>query len=216
MSFVYELNEEDPLKLPKSKDGIELVFATNVVGHHLLYRLLVIEPLLKASSMARVVSTSSLASIAWLPLDRSDKATLIPSTLHELNSGRPSLWMSHVLYSRSKLGQVARSNALTRQLGKQSTTYVNSATPGAASSEMTLTKNIPAILPQFIKNAIHYFSSQVMWSYLGVATDDIKSNNIRGKYYQPQAVEIDHQHAYDEVLQDNVWNLCEELVKEYL
>lgn len=140
--------------------------------------------------MARVVSTSSLASIAWLPLDRSDKATLIPSTLHELNSGRPSLWMSHVLYGRSKLGQVAWSNALTRQLGKQSTTYVNSATPGAASSEMTLTKNIPStILPQFIKDAIHYASSQVMWSsfegalitelYLGVATEDIKSNNIR-------------------------------------
>jgi len=223
VSFVYELNEEDPLTLPTSKDGIELVFATNVVGHHLLYGLL--EPLLKASSTARVVSTSSLASIAWLPLNRSDKATLVPSTLEELNSGRPSLWMSHVLYGRSKLAQVAWSNALTRRLGKQSTIYVNSATPGAASSEMTLTKNIPTILPQFIKNAIHYVSSQVMWSseegaltelYLGVATEDIKSNNIRGKYYHPQAVEIDHPHAYDEVLQNNVWNLCEELVKDYL
>ena len=223
VSFVYELNEEDPSTLPTSNDGIELVFATNVVGHHLLYRLL--EPLLKASSLARVVSTSSLASIAWLPFDRSDKATLIPSTLEELNSGRPSLWMSHVLYGRSKLGQVAWSNALTRRLGKQSTIYVNSATPGAASSEMTLTKNIPTILPQFIKNAIYHASRQVMWSseegaltelYLGVATEDLKSNNTRGKYFHPQAVEIDHPHAYDEVLQDNVWNLCEELVKDYL
>ena len=114
---------------------------------------------------------------------------------------------------------------MTRRLGEQSTIYVNSATPGAASSEMTLTKNIPTILPQFIKNAIHYASSQVMWSsevgalteiYLGVATEDIKSNNIRGTYFHPIAVEIDHPHANNKVLQDNVWNLCEELVKDYL
>ena len=52
--------------------------------------------------------------------------------------------------------------------------------------------------------------------YLGVATEDIKSNNVRGKYFHPQAVEINHQHAYDEVLQDNVWKLCEQLVKDYL
>ena len=34
-----EYNKGDT-KLPTSKDGIELVYATNVVGHHLLYRLL--------------------------------------------------------------------------------------------------------------------------------------------------------------------------------
>ena len=78
------------------------------------------------------------------------------------------------------------------------------------------------------KDAYVTVASQVMWSslegaltpyrvvYLAVATDELKSKNIRGKYYHPQATEIDHPYANDEVLQDNVWNLCEVLVKDFL
>ena len=57
-----------------SVDGIETTFATNVVCHHLLYRML--EPLLLNSTMARVVSTSSLAGLVWVPKD-----IQIPTTL---------------------------------------------------------------------------------------------------------------------------------------
>ena len=43
-----------------SEDGVELVFATNVLGHHLLYKYL--EPLVMNSELSRVVLTSSAAS----------------------------------------------------------------------------------------------------------------------------------------------------------
>ena len=212
--------ERGASNLPTSKDGIELVFATNVVGHHLLYRLL--EPALKLSKMARVVQTSSIASIIWSPKNKSEP--LIPSTLEELNEGMPSNKIRFRLYGRSKLGQVVWSKALTRRLGDQSSIYANAATPGAAQSEMTLNKHVQA-LPKMIKDAYVTVASQVMWSslegaltelYLAVATDELKSKNIRGKYYHPQATEIDHPYANDEVLQDNVWNLCEVLVKDFL
>ena len=53
-----EFDSNSPLTL--SKDGIEMVFATNVLGHHLLYNLL--QPILFKSNMARVVLTSSFMS----------------------------------------------------------------------------------------------------------------------------------------------------------
>ena len=59
--ILYEEPEKGATELLTSKDGIEKVFATNVVGHHLLYRLL--EPALHNSTMPWVVSSSSIASI---------------------------------------------------------------------------------------------------------------------------------------------------------
>ena len=214
-----EYNKGDT-KIPTSKDGIELVYATNVVGHHLLYRLL--QPALQNSTMARVVSTSSLASISWLPKHGDE---LIPSTLKDLNNGIPTFKLQYILYGRSKLAQVAWSKALTRRLGDKSTIYVNAANPGAVQTPMTMSKHIPPILPQFVKDAIYYLESQLLWKsaegaltelYLGVATDEIRKNNIRGKYFHPQSVEVDHPYAKNETLQENVWNLCEELVKDFI
>ena len=48
-----------------SEDGIEKVFATKYLGHHLMYRLL--EPMILKSKMARVVQTSSAASFDTFP-----------------------------------------------------------------------------------------------------------------------------------------------------
>ena len=53
--IVYEEPKKSATQLLTSKDGIEKVFPTNVVGRHLLYCLL--EPELHNSTMARVVST---------------------------------------------------------------------------------------------------------------------------------------------------------------
>ncbi|KAL7537472.1 hypothetical protein ACHAXR_007844 [Thalassiosira sp. AJA248-18] len=216
-------------ELPQSIDGIEKVFATNVVGHHLLYRLL--EPALQNSTMARVIHTSSIASIWWLPpyglaYRFGDKSPLIPATLEELNAGKPSYMQRHALYGRSKLAQVAWSKALARRLGNQSNIYVNVAHPGAVQSPMTMGKNFPPFLPQFFTNAIVYLEKQLLWTaaegaltqlYLGVATNDIGRKNIRGKFFHPQAVEfVDHPHAEDEELQENVWKLCEDLVTGFI
>lgn len=216
------------IKLPLSEDGIEKVFATNVVGHHLLYRLL--EPALQKSILARVVSTSSVAGIGWLPpyslpYRFGDTSPIIPSTLEELNAGKPSAWFSFALYGRSKLAQAAWSKAISKRLGEHSTIYVNSAHPGAVYTPLAGGKYFPDWWPQFFSRSIQYLEEQLLWTsaegaltelFLGVATDKIKEDDIRGQYYHPQSIVYDHPHAVDEELQENVWRLCEQLVKPYL
>ena len=214
--------------LPLSKDGIEKTFATNVVGHHLLYRLL--EPALLKSKMARVVSTSSVAGIVWLPpyslpYRFGDTSSIIPATLDVLNSGTPSSILTFALYGRSKLAQAAWSKALTKRLGNKSSIYVNAAHPGAVYTPLASGKYFPSWWPAFFSKLIAYLEKRLLWTseegaltvmYLGVAIDEIREKNIRGRYYHPQSVDYDHPHTGDEILQDNVWNLCEELVKAFL
>jgi len=225
--ILYEEPEKGATKLLTSKDGIEKVFATNVVGHHLLYRLL--EPALHNSTMARVVSTSSVASILFLPpyglpYYGSDMPSLIPTTLEQLNAGTPSFVQPFILYGRSKLAQVAWSKALTRKLGDESNIYANAVHPGAVHTPF-MDKNFSPFLPKFLIDFTSYLNKRTLWTaeegaltglYLGVATDEIRSNKLRGKYFHPQAVEFDHPHAKDEELQENVWRLCEELVESFL
>jgi len=209
-----------------SVDGIETTFATNVVGHHLLYRML--EPLLLNSTMARVVSTSSLAGLVWVPKD-----IQIPTTLKELNDWNPPLvfnWSPDFIqpfykYGRSKLAQVAWSKALTRRLGEHSSVYVNSAHPGAVATPLTKNKNHPPNIPDFVQNWRATLVNNVCWSseegaltelYLGVATDELREKQVRGRYFHPQSIEVTNSHAENVELQENVWQLCEGLVEKFL
>ena len=51
--------------------------------------------------------------------------------------------------------------------------------------------------------------------YLGVAVDQLKAKNIRGKYFHPQSVEVVNPLALDEKLQDDMWSFCDELVSPF-
>jgi len=209
-----------------SVDGIETTFATNVVGHHLLYRML--EPLLLNSTMARVVSTSSLAGMVWLP-----RNVEIPTTVEELNGWKPPLFFNwkpdfvqpFFKYGRSKLAQVAWTKALTRRLGEDSTIYVNAANPGAVSTPLVKDKHLPPICPDFVKDLSATLVNNVCWTseegaltelYLAVAIDEIKQKRLRGRYFHPQSVEVTNPYAESIKLQENVWQLCEGLVKKFL
>ena len=92
-----------------SEDGIETLFATNIVGHHLLYRLL--EPNLltttRRTTPARIVSTSSAASYVTKYPYR--VATDLP-TLNGVKYNDPSL------YPQSKLAQILWTQELTDRL----------------------------------------------------------------------------------------------------
>ena len=211
---------------PLSVDGIETTFATNVVGHHLLYRML--EPLLLNSTMARVVSTSSLAGLIWVPRDME-----MSTTVKELNDWKPPFlfnWTPDFVtpffnYGRSKLGQVAWSKALTRRLGEDSTIYVNAANPGAVATPLSKDKHLPPIFPDFVRDLRATLVNNVCWTseegaltelYLGVATDEIQQKQLRGKYFHPQIMEVANPYAENVELQENVWQLCEEMVKKFL
>merc|ERR1711959_205781 len=82
-------------RIPLSEDGIELVFATNFVGHHLLYKILA--PLIKAAGVARVVLTSSASH--WDSYEYG-----VATDLNTLNNAIPSL--ANEQYGQSKLAQV--------------------------------------------------------------------------------------------------------------
>ena len=58
--------------------------------------------------------------------------------------------------------------------------------------------------------------------YLGTAVKELQNNNIRGKYYHPQSIEMkNHPHAPNnsketKELQVKLWNFLDELVQDYV
>lgn len=194
---------------PLSEDGIDKVFATNYVGHHLLYKYL--EPLMKKSKFGRIVLTSSLASFDTFEYK-------VATDLQTLNN--QTNWEKK--YGQSKLAQIMWAKELTRRLGPNSTVYVNAANPGTVDTGIW-DKN--PLIPQKVQRVINYFRKNVMWTseegaltmlYLGVAKNSIKDNDIRGKYYHPQSQEVVNHLALDEDLQQKLWKFSDELVQKFM
>lgn len=196
--------------LPLSEDGVEMVFATNHLGHHLLSKLLM--PKLRAAPTARIVCTSSTASydtVDWgVSLD-----------LKTLNEKVPLM----KTYQQSKFAQILFAQELTRQLGPESTIFVNSFHPGAAASEIW-EKN--ELIPEWARVLfIRKLMREFMWTckdggltglYLGVAA---QTEGIRGKYFHPQSYEVaPHKFARDSnalELQKGLWTFSDELTKDF-
>jgi len=194
-----------------SEDGIELVFATNVVGHHLLHKLL--EQKLSESKMARVVLTSSCSSFDTFNYT-------VATDLSTLNNEVVTVQNGGSLYGQSKLAQIMWAKKLTRSLGSTSNVFVNSVHPGAVAT------------PIFSKGPIPWFVQKVfdwlqptLWSadiaalsllHLGVASEELEKENIRGKYYHPIAIEVVNPLSLDEELQDKVWTFLDDLIKDFV
>lgn len=206
---------------PLSKDGIEMVFATNVVGHHLLYRLL--EDLLQSSPMARVVSTTSSGSFISYNF-------IVGTDLDTVNGVNPN---SVRVYGHSKLAQIVWTKALTRRLEAKrspSNIYVNAGHPGLVNTpifEKYASKL--ALLPEFLHPTIirivNAFMKAFSWTpaegaltvlFLGVATDSIVKKDLRGRYFHPQVQEVINPLAQDDDLQDRFWNFCDNLVIDFI
>jgi retinol dehydrogenase-14 len=206
--------------IPKSEDGIEQVFATNYVGHHLLYRLL--EPMLKLSKVARVVQTSSTSSF----MTYSYKVATDIETLNGCSESYASLLsVVNKSYDQSKLAQIVWAKALMKRLGPDSTIYANAFHPGLVNTA-AFDKEIENLrTPQTIRPIVEWFRSEVVWTpaegsltglFLGVAVDRLVKDDIRGRYFHPQAQEVTNPMAEDERLQDDLWKFSDELVKDFL
>jgi len=198
-------------ELVLSEDGIEMVFATNYVGHHLMYKLL--EPLLLKSKLARVIQTSSMASF-----DTFDHK--VSTSIETLNSATKKDHMQ--IYGQSKLAQIIWTKHLTKLLGESSTIHVNACHPGAVD---TFLWDKGEAMPSFVVDFVNYLRKNVMWTaeegaltqlYLGVATDELVAKNIRGKYYHPQAQEVVNPLSLDEKLQKELWEFSDTLVAKFL
>lgn len=208
----------DGSPLPLSNDGIEMVFATNVVGHHLLYRLM--EPILLKSAIARVVLTSSFMS--FNSFDHG-----VATDLATLNSGDSSFPHSIKVYGQSKLAQISLVKSITQRLQNEniSNVYINAANPGIVRTPMQYKHSNGKSNPAFVNAVVKWFQDrQTMWTaeegaltplFLGVAINEMHEKNIRGKLYSPVGMQVDPPYL-DEVMQDKLWLFCEDLVKYFM
>ena len=204
-----------------SDDGIEHVFAVNVISHHLLYRIL--EPLLQISEHAKVVSTSSVAGKVWVPYGSVE--SYVPPTIEGLNGWNPTgmqVAERLLLYGRSKLAQILWTKSLTRRLGNDSTIHVNAFHPGAVHTALT-TKGIQNWVPKIVQRAITQMLDHLLWTPslgaltgLYLATQAVVEKNIRGAFFHPQTIEVVNPYSLDETAQNNVWELCEIAVEKFL
>lgn len=204
--------------VPLSEDGIEYVFATNHVGHHLLYRIL--EPLLLKSPIASVVSTSSSGSYKTYSYK-------VATDLEALNGCTERFMMGPINYSygQSKLAQILWTKELSRRLGSASSVYVNTFHPGAVDTGIFRKALTTARLPWFMFDLFDWLQANVMWTasegahtglFLGAQKDYLRRNGVRGLYFHPQGVLMNNPLAEDEKLQEDLWTFSESLVRDFL
>jgi len=220
-------------ELSLSENGIESIFATNVVGHHLMYKLL--EPSIRRSdelrkTPARIVLTSSCTSyLGKYPYK-------VATDLQTLN-GVPS--MDDSLYPQSKLAQILWAKELTARLDAEvqdnnpnSIVYVNAANPGYVASDIWKDKEWEPLLTQeSVVKFVHRCFQSLFWTskegaltmiYLGTAVEKLQKDNIRGQYFHPQSKLMkDHEFAKDndhetKILQEKLWKFLDELVADFV
>jgi NAD(P)-dependent dehydrogenase (short-subunit alcohol dehydrogenase family) len=206
--------------IPTNDDTIEITFATNYVGHHLLFRYM--QPLLERSKLARVVSTSSNASYRSYTYKVATNLTSLNGCLEPYEKNGV-----HLAYGQSKLAQIIWTEYIaTKLLPPSSSIYVNAFHPGIVATQIFEKAFAMVGAPKFLFPIIDWFKREVFWTslegaltglYLGTNVDALVKQNIRGRYYHPQSIPIlDHPYMNDTIFQEQLWNFTEELVKDYL
>ena len=214
----------DPLKscVPVNEDGIEYIFATNYVGHHLLYRLL--EPILH-HPMARIVSTSSAHSFRTYSYK-------VATDLKTLNGCSESTWgfpCWNLSYGQTKLAQILWTQELTRRLKSLHSNhlFVNSFHPGMVDTWIwnRVLDQFMDDPPQWALDWLQWFRKDIMWSvdegtltglFLGTHLEYLQTHDIRGKYYHPQGQAVTNPDALNLDHQKALWEFTESLVEDYL
>jgi retinol dehydrogenase 14 len=206
--------------VPTNDDNIEMTFATNYVGHHLLFRYM--QPLLERSKIGRVISTSSNASYRTYKYKVATNRTALNGCLEPYTQNGV-----HYSYGQSKLAQILWTEYIAAKiLPSSSNIYINAFHPGIVATEIFYKAFAMAGAPKFMNAVIDWFQREVFWTpfegaltglYLGTNVDALVKQNIRGQYYHPQSIRIlNHPYMNDTILQEQLWNFTEELVKEYL
>jgi NAD(P)-dependent dehydrogenase (short-subunit alcohol dehydrogenase family) len=212
----------------RSEDDIEPVFATNHVGHQLLYTLLESRILAtgEESGDARVVVAASAKHYSsygdGVALSRADL-----NGRYDEESGKAG---GQVAYPQSKLANVLFTQEVARRMACKPV-FANSVHPGAVSTEIwgnakkeveiRSAKDDNTSKMAGLSAVIDYFKES-MWTpeegaltqvYLAAAAD-IKERDIRGRYFHPQAVETQpcQRHAHNLKLQKALWSFTEELI----
>eukprot|EP00743_Colponemidia_sp_Colp-15_P002052 GILK01002226.1.p1 GENE.GILK01002226.1~~GILK01002226.1.p1 ORF type:complete len:311 (-),score=44.40 GILK01002226.1:154-1086(-) len=209
------LNNAGVMGCPRSftEDGFEMQFGTNHIGHYLLTRLLldVIQKTATAEVPARVVNLASVGHL-WCP-----RGGIEFDNLKAEKSYSP--WTA---YGQSKLANILFTKELARQVEGQNI-LVNAVHPGYVKT--TLARHVETVhghIASVLGNAAASIFAKTpdqgaLTSLYAVASPDITTNKLTGQYFVPTAkLSAPSAYAQDPELAKKLWQVSEELVKEYL
>jgi NAD(P)-dependent dehydrogenase (short-subunit alcohol dehydrogenase family) len=182
----------------KTKDGFELQFGTNHLGHFALTGLLI--DLIKATPNSRIVNVSSNAhKIGKLNFDDLNWET------RRYNKFRS--------YGDSKLANLYFTSELQKRLGKQSSgVIVASAHPGASATELSRHSLFFRVLSLFVQNS----NMGALPTLYAAVAPDVQGNDYYGPGgFQelsgyPQKVESTKRAKRDDVAA-NLWDVSEKM-----
>ncbi|KAJ1931142.1 hypothetical protein FBU59_006816, partial [Linderina macrospora] len=179
----------------QTKDGIEMQFGTNHIGHFALTTQL-LDALKAAKGGARVVNVASLASYMTTGIDYS---AIEDKEKYDRNNN----------YAIGKLANVMFSNALARKLEGTNVT-VNSLHPGSIATNLTRHVGTGAVMDAVSNVMLIDAQAGALTSIYLALSPDVEG--VSGKYYSRCEVTAPHPKALDETEQDKLWEYSEKLV----
>ncbi|KAL9646376.1 hypothetical protein ABK040_014527 [Willaertia magna] len=199
-----------------TKQGIEIQFGTNHIGHFLLTNLLL--NTLKKSN-ARIINVSSLGhTFVSKETDVTGNGYSSYTSIDQVK-GECKEQSTFNLYSRSKLANVLFSKKLNRLLmNDESGTKARAYSLHPGSVNTNLTRYAPGWLLYFVRPLVLYFCKTPLYGaqtslYCALAPDEVLTP---GAYYSDCKLKESTKFSNREELQDRLWDISTELCKSYL
>jgi retinol dehydrogenase 12 len=184
----------------KTKDGFELQFGTNHLGHFLLTNLLL--DLIKAAAPSRIISVSS------------EGHKMSGIVKEDLMFSRN--YSSMKAYGQSKCANILFANELAKRL-KDDKVVANSCHPGVVKTELGRYINLrfPFLNKFILEPVFHpFFKTPVEGAQTQIRMAiDPDLENVTGKYFYDCEIQQPVAHARDEEAAEWLWNESFKLVK---
>jgi NAD(P)-dependent dehydrogenase (short-subunit alcohol dehydrogenase family) len=196
-----------------SKEGYEIQFATNYLGHAFLIKLLLprlLETTAQPGSDVRIIHLTSRA-YARAPSNGIDFATLKTSQSKLSSFTTPGKWMR---YAQSKLANVLYAQELSRKYPSITSVSVHPGyTDTGIHDGLTL---LDRMLVHFVTKGVYTPLEEGAYSQTWAATTP-KSNLRNGAYYEPIGInpEFPIPQASDRQLAENLWEWTEKELASY-
>ncbi|KAG2222417.1 hypothetical protein INT45_009429 [Circinella minor] len=192
--------------LERSKDGFEIMFATNVIGtHYLTVQLL---PILEKSMPSRIVNVASSFYII---------TKFVKTSVEILND--EDYYNRFLQYGRTKAIIMLLTFELDRRLRAKGVNnlYVNTNDPGPVKTQAYYKRvNKGSVMDKFI-SLVFAAADEGSLTQLYLATSpEVEEQNIHGEYYTPIAKrdKVKSDYTKSEKEAEKAWSAVEKLIKE--
>jgi WW domain-containing oxidoreductase len=201
-----------PFSYQTCGDNIEHTFHTNHLGHYLLTRLLL--PDLRKTAGARVIVVSSDSHYGSLLTDNmTNKAHVLDTIVH----CPPSSFSSNAVYGSSKLCNVLFASHLHHLEALRSGSHVVACSLHPGSMIPTDVGRNSTVVDFLLKWILSPFTKSInQGCSTTIACSLMPSQELDGRYFCDCSPKEARPLAQDRVAQEVLWELSEELVKDYL